>query len=312
MSWNEKNWLDQWNQAIEVKNKQDRRSFTRPLLASVFKDTVEKVRQGGYHTAEGWVDLNLNKDIEAQTVFYDMPVQSVQTDIRDKASAISVMPVDCLELARDIAAGNPDAQVCVLNLASYSNPGGGVYDGAAAQEEYLFRCSDYFRSLYQYADFASMYGVKQHSEYIYPLHNEYGAVFSRGITVFRDIQARGYKLLERPFKVNMLAAAAHRNPKTVTVGGEVRYTRAEEAYMINKVRTILRIAYENGQTHLVLGALGCGAFHNPPKQVAQIFKKVLQEPEFRGIFQYVYFAIINDHNSNGNYEAFEKVFSSRQ
>ena len=310
MKWNEKLWLDKWNQAITVKNMHERRLLTRPLLARVFKDTVETVRQGGYNTPDGWVDLNPNKDIESQTVFYDMPVQSVQTDIRDKANAISVMPVDSLELARDIAVGNPGAQVCVLNLASYANPGGGVYDGAAAQEEYLFRCSDYFRSLYQYADFAYMYGVKQHPEYIYPLHNEYGAVFSRGVTVFRDTQARGYKLLERPFKVNMLAVAAHRNPKTVTVGGEVRYTRAEEAYMINKVRTILRVAYENGQTHLVLGALGCGAFHNPPKQVAQIFKKVLEEPEFRGIFHYVYFAIINDHNSNGNYEAFEKVFGA--
>lgn len=73
----------------------------------------------------------------------------------------------------------------------------------------------------------------------------------------------------------------------------------EEAYMINKVRTILRAAYENGQTHLALGALGCGAFHNPPKQIAHIFKMVLEELEFRGIFHYVYFAIINDHNSNG-------------
>lgn len=312
MSWNENLWLDKWNQAIAVKNMHERRSLTRPLLARVFKDTVETVRQGGYNTPDGWVDLNLNKDIEFQTVFYDMPVQSVQTDIRDKSNEIAVMPVDCLELARDIVVGNPDAQVCVLNLASYANPGGDVYDGAAAQEEYLFRCSDYFRSLYQYADYAYMYGVKQHPEFIYPLHNEFGAVFSRGVTVFRSTQANGYKLLERPFKVNMLAAAAHRNPKTVTVGEEVRYTRAEEAYMINKVRTILRVAYENGQTHLVLGALGCGAFNNPPKHVAQIFKMVLEEPEFRRIFHYVYFAIINDHNSNGNYEAFEKVFSSRQ
>ena len=114
MSWNENLWLDKWNQAIAVKNMHERRSLTRPLLARVFKDTVETVRQGGYNTPDGWVDLNLNKDIEFQTVFYDMPVQSVQTDIRDKSNEIAVMPVDCLELARDIVVGNPDAQVCVL------------------------------------------------------------------------------------------------------------------------------------------------------------------------------------------------------
>ena len=87
---------------------QDGRSFTRSLLVGVFKDTVEKVRQGGYNTQEGWVDLNLNKDIADQTVFYDMPIQSVQTDVRDKGNEVSVMLVDCLELARDIAVGNPD------------------------------------------------------------------------------------------------------------------------------------------------------------------------------------------------------------
>ena len=41
MSWNEKLWLDKWNQAIAVKNMHERRSLTRPLLARVFKDTVE-------------------------------------------------------------------------------------------------------------------------------------------------------------------------------------------------------------------------------------------------------------------------------
>jgi hypothetical protein len=42
--------------------------------------------------------------------------------------------------------------------------------------------------------------------------------------------------------------------------------------------------------------------------VAQIFKAVLAESEFNGAFDAVYFAIIDDHNSNGNLALFREVF----
>ena len=198
--------------------------------------------------------------------------------------------------------------VCVLNLASYRNPGGGVSTGAGAQEEYLFRCSDYFRSLYQYVDYASTYGVARNPNHSYPLQDPFGVVFSRGVTIFRDTESNGYRLIDEPWQVNFIAVAAHRNPKTVNVDGQTRLAPAEEQVMYNKVRTILRIAVRNGQQTLVLGALGCGAFHNPPKHVAQIFKAVLAEPEFDGAFDAVYFAIIDDHNSSGNLALFREVF----
>lgn len=42
-----------------------------------------------------------------------------------------------------------------------------------------------------------------------------------------------------------------------------------------------------GETTLILGALGCGAFGNPPKIMAEIFHSVLNEPEFKGLFESV-------------------------
>ena len=48
--------------------------------------------------------------------------------------------------------------------------------------------------------------------------------------------------------------------------------RDKEATVL-KVRHILQVAKEKGVTHLVLGALGCGAYHNPPEQVARIFRR---------------------------------------
>ena len=43
--------------------------------------------------------------------------------------------------------------------------------------------------------------------------------------------------------------------------------------MVLKVRHILQTARERGVTHLVLGALGCGAYHNPPEELARIFRR---------------------------------------
>ena len=309
MEWNHKSWLDSWTEAVKVMPKFRRRQYTGPLLVQVYKDTVARVKAGGWNNYSEYIDLKLNPDIEADTVFYDSPVAAVQTEDRGRKTEVAVLCTDCLELARDLQKCRPDLQVCVLNLASYKTPGGGVIGGAGAQEEYLFRCSDYYRSLYQFGRHAAEYGLTPHPKHRYPLHERFGAVFSRGVTVFRGPQDRGYQLMT-PIRLNFIAIAAHKDPATITMpNGEVRYTPAEEEYMTHKARTILRIAHENGQNALILGALGCGAFHNPPKHVAEIFKKVIAEPEFDGIFEYIYFAIINDHNSNGNYESFYNVFS---
>ena len=311
MNWNHESWSEAWSKAVKVTPDNKRREHTAPLLIKVYKDTINRVKAGGYDLHGTWVDLKLNPDIEAQTIFYDGPINEIDTTDRSCKTIVSVVPVDCLKLAREIAISRGADKVCVLNLASYAVPGGGVYGGAGAQEEYLFRCSDYYRSLYQYGRYASEYGLTPHPIHRYPLHRRYGAVFSRGVTVFRDTQADGYRLLQTPFKVNMIAIAAHRNPPTVEMSdGEKRFTPTEEEYMFHKARTILRIAHANGQKALILGALGCGAFHNPPKHVAEIFKTVINEPEFTGLFDYIYFAIINDHNSNYNYEAFESVFNN--
>lgn len=49
----------------------------------------------------------------------------------------------------------------------------------------------------------------------------------------------------------------------------------------NKIRTIFRIGLIHGHDSLVLGALGCGAFRNPPRHVAQLFHEVMEELEFK-------------------------------
>ena len=63
----------------------------------------------------------------------------------------------------------------------------------------------------------------------------------------------------------------------------------------------------NGQTHLVLGAFGCGACRNPPRKVAKAFKRILAEEEFNGRFERITFAVL-DPNDSGIFRTFQKIF----
>lgn len=83
------------------------------------------------------------------------------------------------------------------------------------------------------------------------------------------------------------------------------YPRDVEA-MQNKIRQILRLTAMSGITHLVLGALGCGVFANPPKRVARIFRNVILEEEFKGHFDEIVFGIL-DPKREGNLGVFESI-----
>lgn len=82
----------------------------------------------------------------------------------------------------------------------------------------------------------------------------------------------------------------------------------------NKIRTIFRIGLVHGHDSLVLGALGCGAFRNPPRRVARLFHEVMDEPEFKNRYRLIVFAILDDrnahqkHNPDGNFKPFADEF----
>lgn len=68
-----------------------------------------------------------------------------------------------------------------------------------------------------------------------------------------------------------------------------------------KIRGVLRLAVLKGHSKIVLGALGCGAFDNPPEDVACCFVEVFGEEEFedKGWFEDVVFAVIDNVRGEG-------------
>jgi len=198
-------------------------------------------------------------------------------------------------------------------MASRQNPGGGVLNGSGAQEENLFRRSNLFASLYQFAGYAAQYGIVK-SDKQYPLDRNCGGIYSRDVTIFRSSESSGYALLDAPFQTSVVSVSALNRPELVEISGQLQIARHLIDPTKEKMRTILRIAGKYNHNALVLSALGCGAFCNPPEHIAMLFKEVFAEKEFSGRFALVVFAIISDHNSNrahnpiGNFEPFRKVF----
>ena len=45
--------------------------------------------------------------------------------------------------------------------------------------------------------------------------------------------------------------------------------------MANRIASVLAVAAYAGYQHLVLGAWGCGVFHNDPEQIAELFGELL-------------------------------------
>jgi uncharacterized protein (TIGR02452 family) len=285
-------------------------SLMRQLRIDVFKNTIQAVERGLYSTQKGEiVNLPLSDKTAKRSKFYRHSFfPTIQYEQRYNTQ-ITVVNGDCLEYAHKVSAVEND--VCVLNMASRRNPGGGVINGAGAQEEYLFRCTDYYRSLYQYASYAHEYGLHQ-SHYNYPLDRNFGGIFSPDVTIFRSTEETGYALIEHPWKMNFIAVPGMNRPKTILRGNEERIVFDLIPGIKNKMRTIFRIAMDNGMKTLLLGALGCGAFKNPPKHTAELFNEVLSEPEFKHVFRRIIFVIKDDHNSpiNGNFASFSTVFGN--
>lgn len=279
--------------------------------AEIFEDTTATIKAGAYTTPSGKKkELNLEPMVSGSVCYHtELPVQQVA----DAAGGTRVMVEmnDCLVAAQRLVSEgyNP----ALLNFASAGHPGGGVENGARAQEETICRRSTLTRSIYAFDQkYAAKYGYEHKDGNNYPLDDlNFSAVYSPAVTVFKE----GLECtpMEEPYQVAVITCAAlnlnGRYSLALTPDGHM--PEMARAVTRNKVRTIFRIALTHGHDSLVLGAFGCGAFKNPPAEVAAIFHEILEEPEFKNKFRLVTFSIIEDHNSNKrNLRAFEKVFGN--
>lgn len=270
----------------------------RKRRAEIYQQTMSLVDSGEYVTEKNnRIQFPDPAQMMAGTVFYDKEFTPDRKQNYEQME-ISVQNNDCVLAGQQLKEEgyNP----AVLNMASSRNPGGGVIRGAGAQEENLFRRSNLFKSMYQFADYASMYSIPK-SEYQYPLDFHFGGIYTPDAYFFRGLEKDGYPLLDDPTSLSVISVAA------INITSHELSVQDYLATTKDKIRTILRIGIDHGHDALVLSAFGCGAFGNDPYVMASLFLEILHEPEFGNAFRKIVFAIIDDHNSKGNYASFGRI-----
>lgn len=203
------------------------------------------------------------------------------------------------------------SKVCVLNFASATNPGGGVTRGSSAQEEAICRCSSLYFNLSEKRMWEGFYAP--HRAQKNPLHND-DCIYTPGVVVFKSDTTVPQALPpEEWYTVNVLTCAApnlRQRPGDQMNDGDgarnIQIGKRELRQLHEKrMRRILSIAAAEGNEVMILGAYGCGAFHNPPNIVAEAMKTVVQE--YRSFFEAVEVAVYCPPRDDSNYRVFERV-----
>ncbi len=272
----------------------------RTYLVSVFEDTQARIRESA-ELAVAQAESVAAQRIVLETDHVPLPAPRYADEAKVLVSRRRTF---------EAAAQYKGAHVCVLNFASFVNPGGGVTHGSSAQEECLCRCSTLYNCLNSPAIWSGFYTPHRHSGK--PLYND-DLIFTPGVQV---LKADGdYSLLEEPFGVDVITCAAPnlRGPAAGSFNPGGRWTvniGPEELRLLHerRARKILTVAAESGAEVLVLGAFGCGAFRNNPVAVAQAYKNIL--PEFAHHFRTIEFAVFCPPHDDSNYRTFESMLGT--
>lgn len=173
----------------------------------------------------------------------------------------------------------------VLNMANAQNPGGGVYKGSIAQEEDLFRRSNYFQ-------------VVSLTEF-YPI-GELEVIYSPAVSVYKN---QDFQHITNLTNLSCIACAAERNPKTIPnpEDPDNPYNRLyEDEHVIDitkkRITTIFQVAIKKKHDSLVLSGLGCGAFNNPQMRIIDFFNENIQK--YRQFFKKIVFAVLSKKDPN--------------
>jgi uncharacterized protein (TIGR02452 family) len=268
-------------------------------LVKVHKENLKIVEKGGYTLGEDFISIktggNINKYIPYKVV--NEIRKEVKHEKRESKLTINFSQLDSIQ---HVINQDYETSTLLINFASAVSPGGGVKNGCTAQEEDICRKTNlysYLTSKEVSGYYRSNKSYQKHSKGMIGLDN---VIITTDISVFRDSRLQ---LLEEPKSVDILTIAAPRlskftNPNNIVFNDN--YYRA----MQSRVNTIFTLAWYYGYSNLILGAFGCGVFHNPPEIVSGMMMN--EAIKFRNDFDNIDFAIMINPNSPSylNYNTF--------
>lgn len=192
-------------------------------------------------------------------------------------------------------------QPIIVNFASHKRPGGGVTTGATAQEEDVCRKTSLLLSL------------RTVEKSAYPLSLD--TLISSTVHIIRGDDKEILKKNKQPTIGVITVAAIALNEQMLNLAQRIGYENLKLGkdgplvvdIMQSKINGMFMLAAVLGYRTIIVGAFGCGAFHNPPQKVATYFKEAIDR--YGHLFDEIVFAILtNNPAKNENYQAFYKAF----
>jgi uncharacterized protein (TIGR02452 family) len=249
--------------------------------AQVSRETIAALRKGAHNGKRLPAGPPFGRVIQYDSA----PMSGDDRDRTRRSPSVTLFAGDSFDAAAWVSARST-SQPLVLDFASDSVPGGGwLGSQQGTQEESLCRRSSLGLAL----------GTAS-----YPFCSAHTMVYARDVLVFRA--PVDYRFLDRPFRVAVVAAALRCVSDVPGPTGSVAKSQAR--FVASKFDALFHLAAEHGHDAMVLGAWGCGAFGNPPLDIAAIASAALEETRARAPVHVVFALPQPEHRA-----AFASVFA---
>lgn len=274
----------------------------RQLLVNCFQDTLKMCKTPAL--AEATEKAKQSTKVYKENFKSEVSTYDYQAKLED-SSFIAICEGTSFATAKKYVG---QGKIGVLNFANPHNPGGGVVNGAMAQEECLCRSSNLYPCL------LVPEAINEYYNYNKKITNNFFSdrvIFTDNVTVFKTDDTVPVLMPESEwFNVSVLTCAA----PYIAKRKHTNKAALKELFKM-RIRNIFEVALDNNIQILVLGAFGCGAFKNPPEIVASAFNEVIKEiyPVLQHNMKKIVFAIKSTNNNDPyspcpNIMAFEQEF----
>jgi len=265
----------------------------RHIAAELGQSAVAAARAGVYQDSSGrpvvWRDAVKHAMAAKISLPHDHPLPPRRPPRHDSTIIQVANETTMVSAQRAQAQG---LSPLALNFANGIHPGGGFLNGALAQEECLCRSS----ALYLTLEDDLMYEF--HGSRRKPDSSDW-CILSPAVPFFRRDDGSA---LDQPWLLDVITCAA---PYAPGIG----QPRSRKLFK-TRIHRVLSIASFRNYESLILGAWGCGAFGNDPRQTALDFRDAL-ENEFRGAFSHAFFAVADWSPERKFLGPFRDVFCSQ-
>lgn len=283
-----------WNSSYFIKGQSQKKDKPQTTIEArrrnAYDRTIQMLEYKMYCDHNGQFQHLSNDGRDLNRTFYDCELHTLPTGSED--TNIIIKNGDFIEEAKLISKADNTDDLCMVIGGDGISPARGFNSGRPGDEKTLMLCSNMSKAFANYELGTSKradrhYITRRDIQDRYPLDRRYGGVFVKNVTIIRDGEPRGLRQIQ-PWDVNVVVVrGAHLHGN---------WNGDTESIMTEKIKTLFRIAYWNGQKRLVIPALGAdGSWKNPQNHIARLLFNILRSSEFKSVFKEVYFIVPNEY-----------------